>query len=387
MIRRGNLTEAEDWIKTGKPLRSKSSHNSRQTRSMLEFATEVGFYSLIELLLKRVKWTEEELGDAIFKASREGRADLISLLLDHNAPWECAELDEVIAIMDEDLIRRFLALGMRFDMHDAFFNALDCKRARPLLRIYKAFRPEYPEMEDQIAKALVSAVKEKRVWWTIMLRWAGADPNREVPDGITGSVEEDTYTTTAIQEAYSQGDLEFIETIKIDSKGVDRSRLLEGLSFRHEPEILERIVKKMTPDQLNYSDSQSCPNLEYFVRSEFYDFGWYRNKDKEQEQSLTCMRMLLDAGARWNPSDDSFRSTRKGLCSYGAKYIVQVIRLLMYTSGAAPFEKIWKLCNTARMKHLIYGCDDHLWREMNEMALERGLKGATKRSSRIHVSQ
>jgi hypothetical protein len=147
MIRRGNLSEVEDWIKAGKPLRAKPSHNSKITRSMLEFGTEVGFYSLIELLLKYVKWTKDELGDAIHQVARDGREDLISLLLENDAPWECAEADEIIATMNEDLIRRFLALGMCFDTDDAFFTALDCKRARPLLRIYKVFRPEHPELE------------------------------------------------------------------------------------------------------------------------------------------------------------------------------------------------------------------------------------------------
>ena len=70
MIRRGNLSEVEDWIQTGKPLTAKPSHNSKLNRSMLEFAAEVGFYSLIELLLKHVKWTKDELGSAIHQVAR-----------------------------------------------------------------------------------------------------------------------------------------------------------------------------------------------------------------------------------------------------------------------------------------------------------------------------
>ena len=302
MIRRGNLSEVEDWIKAGKPPRAKPSHNSKITRSMLEFGTEVGFYSLIELLLKYVKWTKDELGDAIHQVARDGREDLISLLLENDAPWECAEADEIIATMNEELIRRFLALGMCFDTDDAFFTALDCKRARPLLRIYKVFRPEHPELDDQIAKSLVSSIKEKRVWWSIMLMWAGADPNRPVPYELSGPVDDDSYTTTALEEAYQHCDIEFLEQLKIESKAVDLAKLLDRVSYKRKPELIARIVKKMKLDELNSSESNSCEALEYLVGSEHYDYqSWMSSEEQEQRDQVESISLLLNAGARWNP--------------------------------------------------------------------------------------
>lgn len=390
MIRRGNLSEMKDWIKRGKPIRVKPSHNSSYTRSMLEFATEVGFYSLIELLLELVTWTEEELGDALYHAARDSREDIISLLLENDAPWEKAEADEIIASMDESLIRRFLDLGMRFDTNDAFFTALDCKRARPLLRIYKVFRPDYPELEDQIAKALVSSIKEKRLRWSILLLWAGADPNRPVPYDLNGSVDDDTYTTTALEEAYGHGDIEFLEQLKIDSKGLNFGQLLERVSYKGKPEVISRIVSRMKPEELNSADGKSCSALESLMRSEYYNYGgyysWTSSKEQEQRDQLESISLLVNSGARWNPQQDDLRGIRKGLSSYDGKYIVQVLRLLIYTPDAAPFEKVWELCRTPKMKHLIYGADDHLWRELNEMAAELGLKGSTKSHSRSRAS-
>lgn len=357
---------------------------------MLEFATGIGFYSLIELLLERENWTQDELGASLCHAARDQREDLISLLLANDAPWECAEADEIIASMDEALIRRFIALGMRFDTHDAFFTALDCKRARPLLRIYKVFRPEHPELEDQIAKVLVSSIKAKRLRWSILLLWAGADPNRPVPYDLGGPVDEDTYTTTALEEAYGHGDIEFLEQLKIESKGVNLGQLLDRFTYNAKPEVIARIISRMPPDELNSAEGNSCNALESLVRAEHYkhrgDYSWMSSKEQEQRDQLESIALLINSGARWDPQQDNLRGTRRGLSSYDGKYIVQVLRLLIYTAGTSPFKKVWELCQTPKMKHLIYGTDDHLWREMNEMALEQGLKGTTKKRSRNRAS-
>lgn len=110
------------------------------------------------------------------------------------------------------------------------------------------------------------------------------------------------------------------------------------------------------------------------------------SREQEEKDQLECISLLINSGARWNPPEDELRGDRKGLSSYSGKYIVQVIRLLIYTPDTAPFEKVWELCRTPKMKNLIYGADDYLWREMNETALELGLKGATKRNSRNRAS-
>jgi len=391
MIRRGNLSEVKEWIESGKPLRMKSAHNSSYTQSMLEFATEVGFYSLVELLLALIDWEKEELGDALQQAASTGREDLISLLLENGAPWESVDADDIIATMDEGLIRRFLTLGMRFDTEDAFFCALERKRARPLLRLYKLFRPDYPELEDQIAKALAASLREKRLRWSILLLWAGADPNRPVPYEFHGAVDEDTFTTTALEEAYSHGDLEFLEQLKIESKVVDLGKLLDRIAYKRSSDLVARIVKRMKPDEFNTTERNSCRALEYLVGNEYYNFSSYSwmstPREQEEKDILESITLLINSGARWNPPENELRGDRKGLSSYSGKYIVQVLRLLIYTPDIAPFEKIWELCRTPKMKNLIYVADDHLWREMNEKALQMDLKGATKRNSRNRASR
>lgn len=390
MIRRGNLAKVEEWIQSGKPIRMKASHNSSHTRSMLAYATEVGFFSQIELLLKLVNWTEDELGSALYHAAREGREDLIDLFLSAGASWEYADADDIIASMNVSLIRRFLKLGMRFDTDDAFFVALDRKRARPLLRIYKEFRKDYPELDGQIAKALVSAIKDKKLRWSILLLWAGADPNRQVPYDLDGETTEDSFNTTALEEAYTHADIEFLEQLKIDAKGLNYGKLLERISYKRKPELIERIVCKMKPDELNHTEAKSCRALEYIVGHEHYNYSAYSwmssPREEEEKEQLECISLLINSGARWDPPEPELKGDRKGLSSHSGKYVVQVLRLLTYTPGVAPFEKIWELCRTPKMKNLIYGADDYLWRELNQNASKLALKGATKRSKRSRAS-
>lgn len=350
---------------------------------MLSYAVEVGFYSQVELLLEIKSWSPEDLDRALRKAGREGRVDLINLLLNQGACWKSIDLADVFGIMDDQLIKRFLKLGARFDDKDAFFTAMERKHARPLLRFYKEYRDAYPELEDQVAKSLVASVEHKKAHWTIMLLWAGADPQRDVAE-CGGPVEDVSYTTNAIKEAFLWDNAEFLSTTNICAKIKDHAKALRDVILSRNPETLKQIVKHLKPDQINQSESHSSENLEYIIHHEYCSY-WCHDKQAEQNNMLSCIRLLIDAGAKWDPSDDSLRYARRGLSSYDERYIIQVIRLLVYTPGTAPFPKIWKLCNTPKMKHMIYKADDDLWREMNEMALEQGLKGATKRSSRVRV--
>lgn len=391
MIRRGNLAEVKQWIADGHPIRTKASNDARKGRSMLELAIDVGFYSLVECLLENGTWTKEELGNSLRKATNDSREDLIILLLSHNAPWESAYPHGIIRMMNEELIRKFLSLGMSFESNDAFFEALDSTQAKPLLRLYKIFHEEYPELEDQMAKALTSAVQDKKVRWTILLLWAGADPNRPVPYNIRGPINEIDGTTTALDEAYLHGDLEFLEKIKIEPKGIKLNRILDRVVSHPKPESVARIIRKMTDSEINATEHNSCKALEDIVGCQYYDFStfsWIQSKkDQDEKDQLESIRILIDAGARWNPPEVELSTDRKGLSSYSGKYVVQVIRLLVYTQNAAPIEKIWELCRTPKMKNLIYVTDRHLWRELNQMAGRLGLKGTTKRNIRNSLAE
>ena len=121
--------------------------------------------------------------------------------------------------------------------------------------------------------------------------------------------------------------------------------------------------------------------------------GWRNPTDGTKEYSsyflderakgiAEAIELLVDVGAKWDPDKDDLRHDRKGLASHGAKHVVRVIRLLTYTPGAAPFETVWKLCNSTTTKALIQSADYSLWRELQEKARDADLLPQPKRRGR-----
>ncbi|MEX0331495.1 MAG: hypothetical protein AB3N64_08750 [Puniceicoccaceae bacterium] len=377
----GQLTAMREWIKAGKQLHENKGRNHRRAKSALEIAVRSGFHGMVEMLLEEAKWSDEDLNTSLYIAGTEERADLMNLLLDHGAPAECASPSDVLCTMDFELINRFMKLGMDLTEEDAFYDALDTKRARPLLRLYKANREKYPELEVQIAKALVSAVEKKKVKWAILLLWAGADPTLEVSLHHYGPLEKDGWGTTAMEEAYQHADLEYIRALKLDRYPVNLDKILWYQSIDPKLDVIEDLLKEAKPQDLNTKANNSSAALESFVSYEQYSWShdWYP-KEKAKRR-IKAIDMILKAGGRWDPDKDDFRHDRSGLASNGKEHVVQVVRLLMYTPGAAPFEKIWELCRTPKLTDMIRTADMKLWWELKDKVKAIDPKAATSGKS------
>lgn len=175
LIRRGGIQATREMIRNGLSLWEPPNKNHRRRRNALELAIMTGSHGMVEMLLEEAEWTEEELGWVLDISAGEEREDLVRLLLDHGAPWNAADSATIIMTMDEGLIDRFIDLGFDPCKGDAFLEALNTKRARPTLRLYKKYILRFPELQHQLNMALASATREKLVKWAILLEWAGGD--------------------------------------------------------------------------------------------------------------------------------------------------------------------------------------------------------------------
>ena len=89
-------------------------------------------------------------------------------------------------------------------------------------------------------------------------------------------------------------------------------------------------------------------------------------RKEEERQLLESIEILLDQGAHWNPPNDHLRDVRRGLGTHDGKHVVSVIRLLLYTPGAADPTNIWEVCRTDKIRALIRANDSELWNELLE---------------------
>ncbi|MDR0534141.1 MAG: ankyrin repeat domain-containing protein [Verrucomicrobiales bacterium] len=174
LIRKGNLFEVIDWISSGNKLQRPELGS---WNGLLYKAVETGFHSMVKILLEKQKWEPDDLACALARAFQDNRVDIAELLLEYNAPTEQVGFDEVCRTMDKGLIERMLRLGVDPCNEDSgFAYALNKFKARPLLRVYRELRQEFPCLHEQASLALRQAIENQNPRWTAMLAWAGADP-------------------------------------------------------------------------------------------------------------------------------------------------------------------------------------------------------------------
>jgi hypothetical protein len=88
---------------------------------------------------------------------------------------------------------------------------------------------------------------------------------------------------------------------------------------------------------------------------------------KGDDEHLQCMQLLLDMGARWNPAPEQIRYVRRNLKEREARYVVQVLRLLLYTPEAADLEMVLQLCDTTAFHVKIAEADPPLLQEIKTL--------------------
>jgi hypothetical protein len=367
LVRAGRLGDVENWIKKGNSLHIS---DLRAGASVLCASVKAGFYSLVELVLRSEKWEAADLASALRVAMSIRRIDLVDLLLGAGAPIHAVYFDEVCQTMNVQLIERFLVAGLDPAKGNGFAQALNEHKAKPLLGIYRGLRGKFPALDPQASLALSEAIRERNLRWTALLAWAGADPFAAVPHGINVEWPDDLdFTTTPAIEACMADNVAFIRALKLRPTSEQLRELLSYACFRPHKEILTYLLKLVPNAEINEPETNSSKALENLVKESKNDrlWSWPGIQDREK-QILESAELLLDHGARWNPSDGDLSYARRGLRTHDPKHVVQLVRLLLYTNGAAEPSRVWELCRTPKIRDLIRQADAPLWHELLELA-------------------
>lgn len=376
LIRTGKLFALQEWIKAGNRIRAREICDERAC--MVCIAVETGFHSILEELLKAGGWDVNELTQALELAFDSRRFDLADLLFARGAKISELDFEAVCRTMNFSLLERFLREGGDPSKGNGFARALRNMKARPLLRFYKSFRADFPSLDDQAALALYDAVSNEQVRWTALLAWAGADPFRPVPWNFEDSfpVDPDSNTCAATCVAW-RCNPEIIKVLRLRPNISQAMQLLSDAIYGGNVDLFRTVLKHVPPEQINNTPRSSCEALENAVRHRVHQDVWSNTRTtKGENENLQCVQHLLDQGARWNPAPDDIRYVRRNLREHDARYIVQVLRLLLYTPGAADQERVLQLCESAAFLKKIAEADLPLLQEIKALRRQQAKPAA-----------
>lgn len=339
---------------------------------MLFRAVKSGFHSMVEILLKATRWPQESLGGSVKRAMAMHRIDLVRLLCEHGATAGFLDFEDVCRTVHLPHMEEFLRAGADPEKDNAFARALNEIKARPLLRFYRSLKDEFPALHRQASLALAEAVKEKKARWVALLKWAGADPFMEVPGDLYQDwAFDEGCGRVAAEAACWSGDIGILKALNLKPTISQARRLLERAAFFPSLEVMKELLRHLPTDKLNDEERNSCPAVEELVGRSF--FTWYSRFESEERdrQTLAALECLLDAGGRWNPEQDKIDGIRRTLLKHPSRYIVCIVRLLLFTPGAADPLLLVELCRTSSIRQKIMQCDKFLLKDLDSFAVQR----------------
>ena len=371
LVQVGKLFAVQDSIKAGKPLRLPDGNQPKT--SALYAAVESGFHSLVEELLRNGGWSASELSAALERARELRRFDLAELLGQRGARSKPMDFATSCDKLDLFMMEQQLRAGTNPNDGNVFAEVLDSKKARPLLGFFRQFRAEFPALEDQAALALAEAVKNQHVRWVALLAWAGADPFRPVPNSLDGPFPIDADDcTTAAREAAWINNPEILKVLRLKPTPAQALDLLSSLTYRHDANFFQHLLGVIPQELINNTPRASSTVLENLV-SQYPHRHIITNTpdEKADTENLQCLELMLNAGAHWNPPPEDLRSARRNLMGHNPRYIVQLLRLLLYTPNSANLESLLQLCHSQTLKAKIATVDAPLIQELHTLRKNR----------------
>jgi hypothetical protein len=368
LCRAGRVFDVQAWIAAGKPVNPPPrAPRSSRVKAPLEVAIELGFHSLVEVLLRGGAVQEPAAGydSPISRALRMRRLDIVELLIEHGCDPASVDMAEVLGSWDPKIIEYFLARGAELVRGQPFAHAF-CERVRTALRPYKELLKTRPELQEQANIALRHHCKEGAIKWVSLLLWAGADPNKPGSDtpGQEVTVEDEESAGlsalgyAALYDHYEVFNLKPVRNQLVDRRAYD---YLPYLRRAQGTEVLRRLLEHgLEP---NDQEGGGCSfitrfldSLSWYGGSRRYLSPWEQkparpNYDSEDaRETMKAIHLLAKHGGRWMPKEKrEIASARKSLLQMSADYTLEFVWIMSkYKSCDLPPVK--ELLGTPTMK-------------------------------------
>ena len=338
LCKKGRLFEVQNWIAEGKPVNLPCDDpKGRRLHSPLEIAIDMGFHSLVAVLLDGGAIQEPDgWGSPIHMAIRQKRRDLIELLVAHGLNMAEVDMREVFETWEPALMEYFINQGADPESGNPLAAAL-CDRIRTALNIYKKYKDRFPSFQEQANIALRHHSIEGNLKWVSLMLWAGADPYAPGTSSWDEQPDEGYEGYSAVRNAAVYDKAEVFDLLT--KKGFDPARpeLIEIMHYAFSDQNVAMIVKlldrgvdltahaKEAADALN-SHLSSLP-----YTGSFYNSGPESRRDIDNDRArnhMKALHILAKNGARWMPTANNIASARRSLLKMKSGYAMEFIWIM-----------------------------------------------------------
>lgn len=358
LCKAGRLFEAQDWISAGMPVNLPPAHMlKRAKQSPLQIALDLGFYSLVQLLLEGGASLDDPRYNPLVHALHKRRLDFVELLVKHGADIRSIHMEEVFDTWNSEIVEFFIERGADLVSGNPLACAL-CSRIRPALGLFMRYRDQHPSFKEQLDIALRYHCKEGNLKWVSLLLWAGADPYSKGPDTPHDDDPESFCSALELAAIYGHHEVFKLKKIRLDPGHPHAGDLLRNACYGKNVDLLKMLLDNgFSPRELADRGSSLIQSLIHSMSWDFNPFSYARHeKDIDSYKSrdvIKMMHMLVRSGARWEPEDArEINSARRSLLKMKADYVMEFI-WMMSEYNACIRNDVETLVKTASMRALL----------------------------------
>ena len=355
--KKGMLFETQDWIAQGKPVNLPLELPPRQyKKSPLRIAMELGFYSLIQILVENGASLEEPRYSALERALQKRRFDIVQLLVKNGARIDSVSMESVFDTWDKQIITFFIEHGADVQKGYPLEYALRSK-IRTALSIYLQYKDQFPHFREQIDMALRHHCKEGNLKWVSLLIWAGADPYVKGPES-PGDPPDEYVSALELAALYDHFNVFKLKSIHLDPNSPAAHDLLRNACHSDNANILIELLRNgfkpgLLPDKGTLSIESLINRMPWN-----YSLYWQRSKtevnidDSHSRDKTKMLHFLIRYGAKWEPGEYGIKSVRRSLLRMSPHYLMEFV-WIMTEYEACSLETLQQLMNTKSMMALI----------------------------------